>query len=64
MYALNCPLLKTNNEYITIKAEIIQNKMSSMYVIKLGVLKLFLNILKISNVIPIKIPFNKNIKNK
>ena len=64
MYALNSPLLKTNNEYITIKAEIIQNKMSSMYVIKLGVLKLFLNILKISNVIPIKIPFNKNIKNK
>lgn len=45
-------------------AEIIQNNISSMYVIKFGVSKLFLNILNISNTIPIKIPFNINIKNK
>ena len=64
IYALNCPLLKINNEYITIIAEIIQNKVSSMYVTKLGVLKLFLSILKASKVTPIKIPFSMNIKNK
>jgi len=64
MYALNCPLLNTNNEYITITAEITQNKVSSIYVTKLGVLKLFRSILKMSKTIPIRIPFSINIKNK
>lgn len=64
MYPLNSPLLKKNIEYMTITADIIQNTVSSIYVRKLGVLKLLLNILNISNTIPISTPFNIKTRNK
>jgi len=42
----------------------IQNKISSIYVIRFIVLNVFLSILKKSNNNPINIPFNVKIKNK
>ena len=53
-------LIKDNN----IKPVKIQNIRSSVYVIISDVLKLFLNILNMSNNRPIKIPFIVNIKNR
>ena len=64
IYNLNCPLLNLNIEYITSNADNIQNSTSSRDVIKFEVLKVLLNILNISNIIPIKTPFIMNIKNK
>lgn len=62
--ALNLPLLNLNTEYSTIKALKIQKIISSILVTKSLVLKDFLSILKISNNIPIKKPFNIKIINK
>ena len=63
MYKRICPLLNLNIEYNITVPENNQNKKSSKYVIKSGVLKLFLNILNMSNNIPIIKPFNTNIIN-
>ena len=52
------PLLNTNIEYSIIAPVKIQNIISSIYVIKSFVLKLFLRILKKSNNKPINIPIN------
>ena len=63
MYIRNSPLLNLKIEYNSNSPVIIQNIKSSRHVIKSGVLKLFLNILKISNSKPIKKPFKmKTIK--
>ena len=53
--------LKINIEYIIIIPEKTPKIMSSIYVIKSGVLNTFLNILKISNKIEIIIPTTINI---
>ena len=45
-------------EYNINKPVMIPNTMSSIYVTKSGVLKLFLKILKLSKIMPIKKPFN------
>lgn len=58
------PLLKVNIEYSTKTPVRIQNNISSMYVTKFDVLKLFRNILKKSNNKPIIIPSKVKIKNK
>lgn len=62
--ALNSPLLNLKIENKIINAVKIQNTISSIYVTKSFVLKDFLIILKKSNKIEIKKPFNINIKNK
>ena len=64
IYILNCPLLNLKIEYIVSNADNIQNSISSIDVITFEVSKLLLSILKISNIIPIKIPFTINIKNR
>lgn len=56
------PLLNFIIEYKSNNPVIIPNKTSSMYVIKSGVLKLFLRILKQSKSIPIKTPLRMKIK--
>ena len=58
------PLLKVNIEYNIRNPVRIQNIISSMYVTKLGVLKLFLSILKKSKIKPIINPSKANIKNR
>ena len=58
------PLLNTNIEYNIIIPVIIQNNISSIVVIMSDVLKLFLNILKMSKTKPILIPFNTKTQNK
>ena len=62
--ALNSPLLNLNIEYSIINVVINQKRISSIYVIKSLVLNDFLSILKISNKIDIKNPFNIKTKNK
>lgn len=59
----NSPLLNLNIVYKIIPPEISQNKTSWIYVIISLVLKDFLNILKISNSMPIKKPFKIKIRN-
>lgn len=56
------PLLNFIIEYKSNNPVIIPNKMSSIYVIKSGVLKLLLRILKQSKSIPIKTPLKMKIK--
>ena len=58
---LSSPLLNLKIEYNNIRPLITQNITSCIYVIKSGVLKLFLNILNTSKSIPIKNPLSKNI---
>ena len=62
--ALKFPFVNLNIEYNIISAVIIQKRISSIYVIKSFVLKDFLSILKKSNRIEIKKPFNMKIINK
>lgn len=62
--ALNSPLVNLNTEYNIINAVITQKRISSIYVNILLVLNDFLSILKMSNKIEIKKPFNINITNK
>lgn len=64
IYKRISPLLNVNIEYNNETPVKIQNNMSSKYVVISFVLKLFLNTLKISNKIPIKIPFMVYTKNK
>ena len=61
---LNSPLLNLNIEYNIISAVIIQNTVSCTYVTQFLVLKLFLNILKKSNINPIINPLSIKIPNK
>ena len=61
---LKCPFVNLKIEYKIINAVIIQKRISSIYVIKSVVLKDFLSILKKSNKIEIKKPFNIKIINK
>lgn len=62
--SLNSPLLNLNIEYNIISAVIIQNTVSCTYVTQFLVLKLFLNILKKSNINPIINPLSIKIPNK
>ena len=58
------PLLNVNIEYSKIIAVKIQNKKSSIIVIKSDVFIVLLDILKMSNISPIIIPSSMKIKNK
>ena len=62
IYHLISPLLNINMEYTSIIPAIIQYRISCKMVIKSDVLKLFLNILNISNNIVNNIPTNVKIK--